>query len=411
MTGRQHENRFTRRQFLARSGAIGCSLAASPLLTPVVLAAAPWETRLVVIILRGGMDGLDAVQPRAAPDYARLRPTLAGPAADSHDLDGYFAAHRALGPLMELWQREELGFAHAVATPYRDKRSHFDGQDLLEAGTATLEDRRDGWLNRALQLLPGTESRTAWAIGHGEMKVLDGPAPVSDWAPDAGVTLSPQAELLAGLVMAEDPLFRTALSEALALSRADAATGPGTGEDGGAEDRTMSGARGGRKAHLDIARFVGRTLRDEGRIAAFSLNGWDSHRRQPAVIGAALGRLADTVLTLRDTMGPAAWARTAILAMSEFGRTVAENGTGGTDHGTGGVLVLAGGAIRGGQVLGRWPGLAEADLYDRRDLMPTSDLRAHAAWILRAATGLDRAALEGTVFPGLDMGADPGLLR
>ena len=411
MTGRQNGSSFTRRHFLARSAAIGCSLAASPLLTPVVLAAAPWERRLVVIILRGGMDGLDAVRPLGAPGYVRLRPTLAaGATADSHDLDGYFAAHRALGPLMELWQREELGFVHAVATPYRDKRSHFDGQDLLEAGTATLDGRRDGWLNRALQLLPGTESRTAWAIGHGEMKVLEGPAPVADWAPDAGVALSPQAELLAGLVMAEDPLFRAALSEALALSRADAAHGADRGEDGG-ESMAMSGTGGGRKAHLEVARFVGRTLRDEGRIAAFSLNGWDSHRRQPAVIGAALGRLADTILTLRDTMGPAAWARTAILAMSEFGRTVAENGTGGTDHGTGGVLVLAGGAIRGGRVLGRWPGLGEADLYDRRDLMPTSDLRAHAAWVLRGVTGLDRAALEGTVFPGLDMGTDPGLLR
>ncbi len=323
-----------------------------------------------------------------------------------------FSGHSALAPVMDLWKRGELAFVHAVATPYRDKRSHFDGQDLLEAGTVSLSVARDGWLNRALQLLPGAESRTAWALGHGEMKVLAGAAPVADWAPDAVFSLSPQAELLAELVMSEDPLFRAALDEALELSRVSGTAGMNReAESGDAMAGSMMAGRSSLRAHMSVARFAGRALKNEARVAAFSLNGWDTHRRQKGALGAALGRLGDTLVTLRAEMGDEAWARTAVMAMSEFGRTVRENGTAGTDHGTGGVLVLAGGVIRGGRVFGRWPGIAESDLYDRRDLMPTSDLRAHAAWILRAATGLDRAALEGAVFPGLDMGEDAGLIR
>ena len=164
------------------------------------------------------------------------------------------------------------------------------------------------------------------------------------------------------------------------------------------------------KAHLKVAEFAAEQLRGDTRIASFSINGWDTHNRQDKSIKPALDRLADTVLGLQSGLGPDVWGKTAVVAMTEFGRTARINGTGGTDHGTGGVMVLAGGAIRGGQVLGKWPGLSEADLYDRRDLMPTSDVRALAAWIMRGLAGLDRAMLEKTVFPGLDMGADPGLL-
>ena len=154
---------LSRRAFLARSAVLGCSAAASPLWTRVSFAAAPWDTRLVVIILRGGMDGLDVVRPYGAPEYAALRGSLA--AEGGADLDGFFGLHPALSPLMPLWARGELGFVHAVSTPYRDKRSHFDGQDLLEAGTGDLAGARDGWLNRMLQLVPGVEAQTAFALG------------------------------------------------------------------------------------------------------------------------------------------------------------------------------------------------------------------------------------------------------
>ncbi|MEY8829846.1 DUF1501 domain-containing protein [Sedimentitalea sp. XS_ASV28] len=387
------EPKLTRRRFLGQSALIGCSLAASPLLTPVSFAAAPWDTRLVVIVLRGGMDGLDVVRPYGAPEFAGLRGGQDGAdAAEPLDLDGFFALNPALAPLMPLWQREELGFVHAVSTPYRDKRSHFDGQDLLEAGTSSLAGARDGWLNRMLGQLPGVEPRTAFAIGYGEMKLLDGPVPVADWAPDADLVISPQAMQLAELVMQEDPAFHAALGEAMMLS------GSGAG-----------GERG--KPHVKVAEFAAEQLRGDTRVASFSINGWDTHRQQSRNIRRALERLSETILTLQSGVGPDIWSKTAIVAMTEFGRTVRLNGTGGTDHGTGGAMLLAGGAIRGGRVFGDWPGLDEADLYDRRDLMPTGDVRAPVAWLMRGLAGLDRGALENVVFPGLDMAGDPGLLR
>ncbi|GLO69517.1 hypothetical protein MACH17_10340 [Phaeobacter inhibens] len=395
---------LSRRSFLARSGLIGCSLAASPLLTPVSFAAAPWDTRLVVIILRGGMDAIDVVQPYGDPAYAGLRQTLlGGPQNGAQDLDGFFALHPALAPLMPLWRAEQLGFVHAVSTPYRNKRSHFDGQDLLEAGTPGLHQRRDGWLNRLLQVTPGVEARTAFAIGQGEMKLLQGSAPVSDWSPDAEIALSPQAERLAGLMMEGDPLFHAALAEALDLAdsaRADAATG-------------RAGTTGQRRArpHQRIASYAAQQLRGDSRIAAFSINGWDTHNRQKGALTRALRRLSDTILTLHGDLGSTIWDKTAVVAMTEFGRTVRENGTGGTDHGTGGAMLLAGGAIRGGKVHGQWPGLTEAELFDRRDLMPTGDVRAQMGCIMHGLIGTGQQAIGDVIFPGVEMGADPGLLR
>ncbi|KIC35494.1 DUF1501 domain-containing protein [Leisingera sp. ANG-M7] len=402
---------LTRRSLLTRSAALGCSLAASPLLTPVTLAAAPWDTRLVVIILRGGMDALDVVQPYGDPDYAGLRQSLAGgPDAGSADLDGFYALHPGLAPLLPLWRAGQLGFVQAVSTPYRDRRSHFDGQDLLEAGTAGPGQAEGGWLNRLLQLIPGVEARTAFAIGQERMLLMEGGAPVSQWAPGAGLMLSPQAERLAGLLMEEDPLFHAALNEALELTRQDLSFGAGGGGSD-ADDMMMSMMTAPKgKAHTEVAAYAAQQLRGDSRIAAFSINGWDTHHRQANGLKNALGRLSESVLTLQSGLGPEVWGKTAVAAVTEFGRTVRENGTGGTDHGTGGAMLLAGGAIRGGRVLGRWPGLAEADLYDRRDLMPTADVRSSLAWLLHGLTGAGRSGLETDVFPGLDMGSNPGML-
>jgi len=385
---------LSRRDFLMRSGVVGCSLAASPLLTPVSFAATPWDTRLVVIILRGGMDGLDVVQPYGDPALAQLRQNLSsGPQAGAVDLDGYFAMHGALAPLMPMWQAGQLGFVQAVSTPYRDKRSHFDGQDLLEAGTPSLNGARDGWLNRMLQAVPGVTAQTAYAIGRSDMRLMQGAAEVANWSPDADLNLSPQAVRLMELVTESDPAMHAALVEASVLS------------DMGGD---MSGQRA--SSHVEIAEFAAERLSEEARIAAFSLNGWDTHRNQDNTLTPALGRLAETLLTLRGKMRGNTWKKTAVIAMTEFGRTARQNGTRGTDHGTGGLMVLAGGAVRGGRVYGDWPGLGDGDLYQGRDLMPTGDVRGHAAWIMQGLTGLDRSVLETAVFPGLDMGENPGLV-
>lgn len=401
---------WTRRKLLTRSLALGCSAAASPLITPVTLASAPWDNRLVVIILRGAMDGLDVVQPYGDPGYAAARPTLrGGEAGGALDLDGFYALHPALSSLMPMWRAGQLGFVHAVSTPYRDKRSHFDGQDLLEAGTPALgpASGRDGWLNRMLQSVPGLRADVAYAIGHDNMLLTTGGAPVANWSPDVRLHLSPQGRRLAELVLHDDPAFADAFAEAAMLLDDEGggltATPSGMGAD-------MEGlAKKGTGGIRQVAAFAGEKLRADSRIAAFSIGGWDTHRGQGAALPRALAQLSDALLVLQATLGDA-WGKTAVVAMTEFGRTVRENGTKGTDHGTGGAMVLAGGAVRGGQVYGDWPGLRQTDLYKGRDLMPTRDVRAYAGWMIRGLFGLESSVLERTVFPGMDLGTRPNVI-
>lgn len=380
-----------RRFFLKGLGLAGCSAAAHPWLTTLTLAAggsALGDNRLVVIILRGAMDGMDVVQPRGDADFAAARGRLVSAATD---LDGFFALNDGLSGLLPLWQAGELAFVHATSTPYRDKRSHFDGQDLLEAGTGTdlaAMAQRDGWLNRLLQALPDAGSETAYAVGREAMPILAGPARAQSWSPDQDLRLTPAAQSLLGHVYHDTPLFRDAAAAAFDLA------------DGATDGRDVD----------PIVDFAAERLRGAARIAAFSQTGWDTHKGQIGAIKRPLERLQRSILRLQAGLGPEVWGKTVVLAMTEFGRTVRENGSGGTDHGTGGTMLAAGGAVRGGRILGRWPGLAEADLYDRRDLMPTSDVRDWAAQALAGLYGLDRAVLEGTVFPGLRMEAPGGLL-
>jgi len=389
---------LSRRLFLQGASALGCSAAAHPLLSTVTFAAAPGDNRLVVIVLRGAMDGLHVLQPYGDPLLARLRPGLkTGPGSGAHDLDGFYALNPALGDLLPLWRAGQLGFAQAVSTPYRDKRSHFDGQDILEAGTGgdlPPAARRDGWLNRLVGVLPDATSQTAFSVGIADMPILAGAAPHGSWAPEADLTLSPQAALLLEQVYADDPLFRAAAAEAVALDA--------MGSGGGAAHGTAAAAA--------LGAFTAERLRAETRIAAFSLNGWDTHKGQEAMLARALASLQAAILAIRENAGQDVWDRTLILAMTEFGRTARENGTAGTDHGTGGTLIMAGGALNGGRVYGRWPGLRDSDLYEGRDLMPLEDVRAYAGWAMRGLFGLGTEAVTQAVFPGLDLGRDPGIL-
>lgn len=391
--------KLTRRGFLNQSLALGCSAAASPLVTPVTWAATPGDARLVVIVLRGGMDGLDMIQPVGDKNLSGLRKTLtAGEQAGAHDLDGFFALNDALGALTPLWARGELAFAHAVSTPYRDKRSHFDGQDVLETGSAaadgTLLASGDGWLNRMLSLLPGSHAEMAYAVGRGQLKLLSGDAPATSWSPEADLDLSPQAQLLLTRIYAKDPLFKAATEQAFAISQ---------NMEGGA----MNGRQAARAEAL--AGFAADRMNEAARITAFSLGGWDTHKNQAAALGRAGGELATAILTLRARLG-VNWGQTTVVAVTEFGRTARENGSRGTDHGTGGAMVVAGGALAKAQVVTQWPGLRASDLYRERDLMPTRDLRAHLGWILRQNFSLAKSDIEQLIFPGVDLDANPGWL-
>ncbi|MGI3184224.1 DUF1501 domain-containing protein [Nioella aestuarii] len=410
-------SRLTRRDLLLRASAIGCSAAASPLLTPVAFASAPTENRLVVILLRGAMDGLDLVQPYGDPHFAAARPDFAiGPAAGAHDLDGFFSLHPGLGELMPLWQSGELGFAHAVSTPYRNQRSHFDGQDLLEAGTGA--DRlggsyEDGWLNRLVQIMPGATRETALAVGREEALILRGAAPSVAWSPASQLGLSPATSDLLGMLYHDDPLFREAFEGAEFYSdllRGALSDGDMSEDDMMAAMADSISASNSSVTAGSLAGFAAERLRADARIASFSLGGWDTHRGQVNRMGRALRHLSSAITHLRDGLGPD-WDKTVVLAMTEFGRTVRQNGSAGTDHGTGSALLLAGGAIRGGRVMGDWPGLGPGDLFADRDLMPTRDVRAYAAWAMAGLFGTEASALESRIFPSLELGADPGLLR
>lgn len=402
---------LSRRGLLKSALALGCSTAASPFLTPIAMAAAPGDARLVVIILRGGMDGLDVVRPSGDRLLNQLRPRLAGNADPGMALDDRFTLHPGLALLSPLWANGELGFVHAVSTPYRDKRSHFDGQDILEAGTPGVlpgAAARTGWLNRLLSVMDVRDARTAFAVGREDLLIFEGRAPHASWSPDARLPLTAQGRLLLEAIYRDDPLFRSAAQGAMDMAQGALVAG-GDGQDMASMDGEprMNPVRAGRSDAL--AAYAADRLNEDTRIAAFSLTGWDTHRGQTAALGNALKGLEAAITTLRDRLGPN-WAKTFVVAMTEFGRTARENGSNGTDHGTGGAMLLAGGAVAGGRVYGKWPGLAAGDLYQNRDLMPTADVRAYAAQAIRGLFGVERSALETTVFPGLDMGDVPHIV-
>lgn len=370
-----------RRTFLLGAAA----LSASATLPRLVVADAPTDKRLVVVILRGAMDGLSAVPPHGDPAYRGLRGDLAidTPLA----LDGTFGLHPALAPIADWFAAGELLPVHAVATPYRD-RSHFDAQDLLENGTAAPHGASSGWLNRALASLTGAGTR-ALAVGQVVPLVLRGEAPVTTWSPS--VLPGAEEDLLARLeaMYATDPIFMRSFQEAMTTS---AVAG-----DGG-----MAGA-GARQQLREAVRTAGAMLlsADGPRLAVLESTGWDTHANQ----GADQGRLANALSDLADSLAllkqelREAWPQTAIVVVTEFGRTAVPNGTRGTDHGTAGAALLAGGAVSGGRVLADWPGLAAADLYEGRDLRPTLDLRAVLKSVLRDHLGVSEARLAAQVFP------------
>ncbi len=224
---------------------------------------------------------------------------------------------------------------------------------------------------------------------------------MSNRAPNTKLNLSEQARRLLVEAYHDDPLFQSSALEAMDLADLIAAD-RATGGDADVDMQAMM-QQGGGNSERALAAFAADRLNHETRIACFSINGWDTHRNQSAALNKALPRTADAILTLKQGLGQN-WAQTTVVAMTESGRTARENGTARTDHGTGGLMLLAGGAVAGGKVYGTWPGLAEADLYDRRDLQPTGDVRGVAAWAMAEMFGMDRSTLEGSIFPRLEMG-------
>jgi len=359
---------------------------------PGLALAAPsgGERRLVFVFLRGGMDGLSAVPATGDPDYAALRGALA--VNEALRLDATFGLSPYLAEMHKLYGAGELAVLHAVASPYRE-RSHFDAQNLLENGTAKPFGRESGWLNAALTADSRAVSQpSGLALGQSIPLVLRGPAHVGSWSPSA--LPGPDADLLERLA----ELYRGDALLARSFAAAREAQKMMEGRDAG------RGMGGGPPAVVTLAKAAGEILgkRAGPRVASIDFGGWDTHINQVGEYSALTRnlRLLDrSVAALKDALGPA-WKHTAVLIVTEFGRTVAPNGSSGTDHGTASAAFVAGGAVRGGRVIADWPGLGERALHEGRDLRPTLDLRALFKAALIAQLGLDEAALEVQVFPG-----------
>lgn len=390
----------TRRELLLGSGALFAWA-----YMPKLAMAEGRDPRLMVVILRGALDGLAAVAPVGDPDWQRLRGDDALTLQSSRPalpLDSLFALNPAMPNLHRLYQAKQATIVHATATSYRE-RSHFDGQDVLESGVTRPGGSDTGWLNRALvALAPGERSnprgRQAFAVGPVTPLVARGKAQVLSWTPSrlppaSGDTMARVLDLYRHT----DPELARALEERVgfaAMAKADGAPGKAKPAAGPAQVRAYFAESAG-----TAARFLSRP--DGPRIGALAFDGWDTHANEGPFNGrlaTLLGALDGAIGAIETGMGDA-WKDTAVVMVTEFGRTARINGTEGTDHGTATVAFLVGGAVKGGRVIADWPGVKESALYESRDLRPTTDLRAVLKGLLHDHVRVDDKALASAVFP------------
>ena len=380
---------FTRRD-LIRYSSFGALTALAP---GFGFAGAGRDARFVLVILRGGVDGLALAAPYGDGNYRKQRGELALDAGEVLQLDGLFGLHPSLANVGSMYEKNEALLVHAAASPYRE-RSHFDGPDVLENGAAKVGALRDGWLNRAVGPLGGAlGDERAIALSQNTPLVLRGDNSVTSWAPSQ----MPQADddILERLqtLYANDEFFATRLAQALEsqeiAGNMNSVRRRQRGNDA-AQTRAMMQAAG---------KFL--TAADGPRIAVLEAGGWDTHANQGAATGALANRLRgldEGLAELERSLG-SAWAETVVAVVTEFGRTVKVNGTRGTDHGTATAALLLGGAVDGGRITADWPGLASNDLYQGRDLKPTADLRSVFKGILIDHLGITEGYVEDVVFP------------
>jgi uncharacterized protein (DUF1501 family) len=388
----------TRRELLLGSGVL---FAWSYL--PKLARAEGRDPRLLVIVLRGALDGLAAVAPVRDPDWPALRGDKGlGGATPGLPLDSFFALNPAMPNVHRLYQSKAATIVHAVATPYRE-RSHFDGQDVLESGYGAPGTADTGWLNRALLTVKpegraNGASREAFAIGPIAPLVVRGPAPVLSWTPQRLPATSDDTLMrVLDLYRHSDLALARALEERVGLAKIARASGM-DGEQARAPGPVQVRAYF-TEAAASAARFLARA--DGPRIGALAFDGWDTHADEGPVNGrlAALLGALDGAVAAAESELKEAWRETVVVVITEFGRTARINGTEGTDHGTATVALLAGGALNGGRVIADWPGLKPANLHEGRDLKPTTDLRAVLKSLLKDHLRIDEAALAAKVFP------------
>ena len=354
------------------------------LATPIVsFAKADTDRRFVFIIQRGAADGLNIIVPYADPNYLKLRGNLAIEVAAPMKLDGTFALHPALTQVQKLYAEKEALFFHAVASPYRD-RSHFDGQNVLESGSKIPYQLKSGWMNRLLGLLP-RDGKDGIAFSSAVPLAMQGAFDVTTYAPsslpEANEDLLMRVQQLYATDRQLNPLWTSALE----------ARGMASGQ-----------MKGGDKRHNDAALgkiAAGFLAAPTGpRVAMIETSGWDTHSGQNERLDRQLRGLDALIGGLKEGMG-STWSQTVVLVATEFGRTAAANGTGGTDHGTASAAMLLGGAVQGGRIVSDWLGLASSSLFEGRDLQPTLGLDALISNVCAQTFKLDTEMAQRIMFP------------
>ena len=380
------------------------------------------QRKLIVIMLRGAVDGMNVVAPVGDANYTRLRPGIALAQPGQEDgalrLDGYFGLHPALSPLLPLWEQKKLAFVHASGSPDAT-RSHFDAQDYMESATPGVKSTADGWMNRLVSGLPGTATPTrALSIGPVMPRILAGKAAAVNLANGAAGTKAtvldrPAVGKAFDKLYANDPRFGRAYQQGKDAHQEVMSAAM----DGGMLANEMQMADNGAplpNGFPDDAARLANLMRNDPNIqlAFVALGGWDTHASQGAGRGQLANRLAPLgqgLAVLAQRLGPM-FDDTTIVVMSEFGRTARENGNGGTDHGHGNVMWVLGGDVAGGKVLGDWRGLGDDQLHEGRDLPVTTDFRSVLATIAERHLRLGDKQLE-LVFPTLPATRPLPLLR
>jgi len=405
--------RNTRRGFM-KDGALALvgTSAIPTFLTRSVMAqvatADAQKKKLVVLFQRGAADGLNIVVPYREPSYYAMRPSIAIPANQVLDLDGFFGLHPAMASLRPLYQQGHLAIVHAVGSP-DSTRSHFDAQDYMESGTPGIKSTLDGWLNRALQNESVTTKASAFravALGAQVPRTLQGRVPtiaVSNLADFSIGGRGPETSSVSNAFQSmydasSDAILHGAGQETFEAVRMLKAANP-------AQYRPAPGVIYPDNAFGNSLRQVAQLMKANlGVETAFAdVGGWDTHQNQGGVDGQLAARLrefSDAIAAFWKDLGDDA-QNTTLVTMSEFGRTARQNGTGGTDHGHANVMFVLGGEVKGGKVYGRWPGLNPEQLNEGRDLSVTTDFRA----VLGEATSKAIGARDlSVVFPGSGLG-------
>jgi uncharacterized protein (DUF1501 family) len=355
--------------------------------------------KLVVVICRGGMDGLSVSPPVGDANYAALRGSIAMQRDQVRMLDETFGLHPELKAVHALAQKGQARIAPAIASPDR-ARSHFEAQDVLETGSAKVYGAETGWLNRTLEALAPVRKVEGLSVGTTAPLILRGKVQAASWSPGKLVDETARLPGLLQDLYKSDPLLGPAFARGLETEAMAETAMAGMAASGSMAAPDLVRNRGGAETARKLGSTLGGFMTQAGgpQIAAVSLDGFDTHANQPGQIATRLSYMDAVLDGLHQGLG-AEWKNTVVIAVTEFGRTARVNGTGGTDHGTASTGLILGGALKPGGIVGDWPGLADKALFENRDTAPTLDMRGLFKGVLADHMGVDRALLDRKIFP------------